>query len=143
MPAWFGNEHHPQHENPVVGTAQVLLTCGDLVRLDSELALRAARWLMTAQHSNGGWGPPAHRLDYSGTYKDGFRAWRANDELAKFCSIEETALPFPLCCLWPKPPRCFLVQFASGLAWLAGAVEQDTHRQGGGHRFLFRQIVVS
>ena len=140
VPLWFGNEHHPQHENPVVGTAQVLLTCAELVRLDCELALGAARWLMTAQHSNGGWGPPRAPLDYSGTYKDGFRAWRANDELAKFCSIEETALAVSALLPLAETSPLFSRAVANGLTWLAGAVEQDAHRQGAVIGFSFAKL---
>ena len=129
-----------EHENPVVGTAQVLLTCADLVRLDSELALRAARWLMTAQHPNGGWGPPRAPLDYSGTDKDGFRAWRANDELAKYCSIEETALAVSALLPLAETSPSFSRAVANGLTWLAGAVEQDAHRQGAVIGFSFAKM---
>jgi squalene-hopene/tetraprenyl-beta-curcumene cyclase len=140
VPLWFGNEHHQRNENPVVGTAQVLLSCADLFRLDSELALRAARWLVSAQHSNGGWGPPRAPLDYSGTYKDGFRAWRANDELAKFCSTEETALAVSALLPLAESSPSFSRAVANGLAWLAGAVEQDAHRQGSVIGFSFTKL---
>jgi squalene-hopene/tetraprenyl-beta-curcumene cyclase len=140
VPLWFGNEHHPRSENPVIGTAEVLLTCFDLMRLDSELAGRAARWLVTAQHSNGGWGPPRAPLDYSGAYKDGFRAWRANDELAKFCSIEETALAVSALLPLAETSQSFSRAVANGLTWLAGAVEQDAHRQGAVLGFSFAKL---
>jgi squalene-hopene/tetraprenyl-beta-curcumene cyclase len=140
VPMWFGNEHHPRSENPVFGTAEVLITCSDLMRLDSELAARAARWLVTSQHSNGGWGPPRAPLDYSGAYKDGFRAWRANDELAKFCSIEETALAVSALLPLAETSQSFSRAVANGLTWLAGAVEQDVHRQGTVIGFSFAKL---
>jgi squalene-hopene/tetraprenyl-beta-curcumene cyclase len=130
VPLWFGNEHHPHAENPVVGTAMVLIMCCDLMRLESNMAQRAARWLASAQHANGGWGPPRAPLDYSGAYKDGFRAWRANDALVKFCSVEETALAtFALLPLVESSPS-FSRAVSQGLGWLATSVEQDAHRRG-------------
>jgi len=130
IPLWFGNEHHRDGHNPVYGTAQVLLSSAELGRLDSDMALRAARWLISAQHANGGWGPPRAPRDYSGAEKDGFRAWRGNEALAKFCSVEETALAvsalMPLAATNQAVPRAL----SGGLTWLAAAVEQDTHRQG-------------
>lgn len=127
---WFGNQYHPHQENPVVATAQVLLTCADLGQLNTEMAARAAHWLSTAQHATGGWGPPRAPLDYSGTYKVGNRAWRSNDELAKYCSVEETALAldalFPFVDSSPSLGRAA----AKGLDWLTQAIEQDAHRSG-------------
>jgi squalene-hopene/tetraprenyl-beta-curcumene cyclase len=130
VPLWFGNEYQENGSNPVYGTAQVVLTCADLGRLDSEMALRAVRWLISAQHAGGGWGPPRAPLDYSSAEKDGFRAWRANESLAKFASVEETALAasalLPLSTTHHAAGRAV----SSGLTWLAAAVEQDAHRQG-------------
>jgi squalene-hopene/tetraprenyl-beta-curcumene cyclase len=129
IPLWFGNEHHPNRENPVYGTAQVLVACCELLRLDSDLALRASRWLVTAQHASGGWGPPRAPLDYSGAYKDGFRAWRANETLARFCSVEETALAVAALLPLAETNHSLARAVSNGLTWLSGAVEQDAHRQ--------------
>jgi hypothetical protein len=92
---------------------------------------------VTAQHSTGGWGPPRAPLDYSGAYKDGFRAWRANDELAKYCSVEETALAVSALLPLAETSQAFSRAVANGLTWLAGAVEQDAHRQGAAIGFSF------
>jgi squalene-hopene/tetraprenyl-beta-curcumene cyclase len=139
-PQWFGNEHHSHGENPVYGTALVLTACAELHRLESDLAERASRWLPTAQHANGGWGPPRAPLDYSGADKDGFRAWRANDALAKFCSVEETALA--VAALLPLADTSALISraVANGLEWLTRAVEQDAHRQGAVLGFYFSKL---
>jgi squalene-hopene/tetraprenyl-beta-curcumene cyclase len=130
IPLWFGNEHHAMGINPVYGTAQVLMACAELGRLDTEMVSRAAGWLVSAQHAGGGWGPPRAPLDYSNTEKDGFRAWRANESLAKFSTVEETGLA--VAALLPMATTNHAVGRAvsSGLAWLATAVEQDAHRQG-------------
>jgi squalene-hopene/tetraprenyl-beta-curcumene cyclase len=58
-PLWFGNEHTDDEENPVHGTAMVLLGLTHLVRssmLRTELMRRAAGFLLGAQQPNGGWG---------------------------------------------------------------------------------------
>jgi squalene-hopene/tetraprenyl-beta-curcumene cyclase len=136
---WFGNEHHPHGENPVIGTAQVLLACEELCRLESDVALAAARWLHTAQHSSGGWGPPRAPLDYSGD-DDGFRAWRANDALARFCSVEETALAVQALMPFAESSQATARAVANGLEWLTRAVEQDAQRHGAVVGFYFNRL---
>jgi squalene-hopene/tetraprenyl-beta-curcumene cyclase len=66
VPLWFGNQSAPNQENPVYGTAKVLTALHqsfDRLRtpLPSEFAYmpmleKAARWLLSAQNSDGGWG---------------------------------------------------------------------------------------
>ena len=56
VPLWFGNQHAPEHENPVYGTARVLLAYRHLGREDCEPALRGLRFLLGAQNADGGWG---------------------------------------------------------------------------------------
>ncbi|MFM7107868.1 MAG: prenyltransferase/squalene oxidase repeat-containing protein [Planctomycetaceae bacterium] len=46
-PLWFGNEHHPAQENPVYGTARVVLATHDP---------RGVAWLMQSMHDDGGVG---------------------------------------------------------------------------------------
>jgi squalene-hopene/tetraprenyl-beta-curcumene cyclase len=47
VPLWFGNEHHAAQENPVYGTAKVVLATGDG---------RGAEWLSRAMRADGGVG---------------------------------------------------------------------------------------
>ncbi len=55
VPLWFGNEHAPQHENPVYGTAQALLGTGQEAALHG---IRTNGWsfLRRQQNADGGWG---------------------------------------------------------------------------------------
>ncbi|CAN5889431.1 prenyltransferase/squalene oxidase repeat-containing protein [soil metagenome] len=58
IPLWFGNEHTIHEDNPVHGTAMVLL---GLAATDGESAMRSARdrgleFLKRTQHPSGGWG---------------------------------------------------------------------------------------
>lgn len=126
----FGNEHHPDGQNMVYGTARVLEMCAQLDLLTTEMTRRAARWLLTAQHACGGWGPPRTPLDYSGTYKkNGSQSWRANPALEKFCSIEETALAVDALLPLATTDEAYSRAAQQGLQWLVNAVEQDRHRQ--------------
>lgn len=59
VPLWFGNEHAPDEENPVYGTAIVLKYLSALPQ-DTFPALRgilpkAAGYLLHSQHATGGW----------------------------------------------------------------------------------------
>ncbi|MBN2269113.1 MAG: hypothetical protein JXN61_00770, partial [Sedimentisphaerales bacterium] len=60
VPLWFGNQHAPNQENPVYGTARVVLGLLRLARhfasAHAEMLTRAAKWLLSAQNSDGGWG---------------------------------------------------------------------------------------
>jgi squalene-hopene/tetraprenyl-beta-curcumene cyclase len=56
LPLWFGNQHSPNDENPVYGTARVLTAYRDLELRDSEAAQRGYRWLIACQCEDGGWG---------------------------------------------------------------------------------------
>jgi squalene-hopene/tetraprenyl-beta-curcumene cyclase len=103
------------------------------------MAIQAARWLHTAQHSSGGWGPPRAPLDYSGE-DDGFRAWRANDALAKFCSVEETALAVQALLPFAQSSPASARAVGNGVEWLARAVEQDAHRHGAVVGFYFTRL---
>ena len=129
IPLWFGNEHQPGDRNPIYGTAQVLIACAEMKRLDSEMARGAVDWLLSAQHSTGGWGPPRAPRDYSGAEKDGFRAWRANEAMAKLCSVEETGLAITALLPLVDSSQGAFRAVSAGLTWLATAVEQDAHRR--------------
>jgi squalene-hopene/tetraprenyl-beta-curcumene cyclase len=57
---WFGNQRAPGEENLAYGTARVLQAFCALNRLESDPARRGIRWLLDAQHANGGWGGAPH-----------------------------------------------------------------------------------
>jgi squalene-hopene/tetraprenyl-beta-curcumene cyclase len=129
VPVLFGNEIQPGERNPVYGTAQVLIAAAMLGQLESDVMGRAVRWLLSAQHSGGGWGPPRAPLDYSGAEPDGFRAWRANQSMAKLCSVEETGLAVTALLPLADSSESCSKAVSEGLKWLVNAVEQDAHRR--------------
>jgi squalene-hopene/tetraprenyl-beta-curcumene cyclase len=129
VPLWFGNELQPDDENPVLGAADVLVLCSELNQLESETATTAIQWLVSAQHSTGGWGPPRTPIHYSNAEGDGFNARRTNEVMAKFCTVEETAAA--VAALLPVADTSSAVSKAVslGLTWLINAVERDAHRR--------------
>jgi squalene-hopene/tetraprenyl-beta-curcumene cyclase len=128
IPMWFGNEHQPNQINPVYGTSQVLFAAAELERLESNVTQRAARWLIAAQHANGGWGPPRAAIDYSDG-EDLMQARRANEALSRFCTIEETSLATSALVPFAETNPSVAQTVSRGYAWLASAVEQDAHRR--------------
>lgn len=60
VPLWFGNENGHDDENPVYGTAQVLIALNELGRSGPDIPQRvlpsALKFLVNAQHTAGGWG---------------------------------------------------------------------------------------
>ena len=93
------------------------------------MAQRAVRWLVAAQHANGGWGPPRAPVDYSGAEKDGLQAWRANESMARLCSVEETSLAVSALVALADSNQAISQAVSRGLTWLINAVEQDGHRR--------------
>ncbi len=58
-PLWFGNQWDANEENPVYGTCRVMAALQELrlSRYDTRpMAARAAKWLVSAQNDDGGWG---------------------------------------------------------------------------------------
>jgi len=63
VPLWFGNQHEPQEENPVFGTARVLKGLAALKGTSATtarpIAGRARAYLLAVQNPDGGWGGAA------------------------------------------------------------------------------------
>ncbi|MFM7055638.1 MAG: prenyltransferase/squalene oxidase repeat-containing protein [Planctomycetota bacterium] len=55
LPLWFGNQHHPNDENPLYGTTRVLRALTVTGQSHSPAALRATQWLLNSQHADGSW----------------------------------------------------------------------------------------
>jgi squalene-hopene/tetraprenyl-beta-curcumene cyclase len=60
VPLWFGNEHVPGDENPLYGTAHVVVALRELSESGMLPALgpatRGAEWIASSQNDDGGWG---------------------------------------------------------------------------------------
>jgi squalene-hopene/tetraprenyl-beta-curcumene cyclase len=125
VPLWFGNQDHPQEENPVYGTARVLLAYGELRLAACDAARRGAAWLASVQHADGGWGGGLNQ-----------------DQVARRAmtsSVEETSLALEAAlAMGASSPLEPAVN--AGLAWLADAVLSDRHRETTPIGFYFAKL---
>lgn len=110
LPLWFGNQDDPNEENPVYGTARVLLAYRDLERMASEPARRGMAWLVSQQRPDGGWG-----------------------------SVEETAVAVEALLAAPGGEGVGPAT-EEGMAWLVRAVEAGRHREASPIGFYFAKL---
>ena len=163
-PLWFGNQDHPDEDNPVYGTAKVLMAYRDLDLLETSEAQRGLKWLRENQNADGGWGSGvwnkwAAPSDYVGQVSnlsspagnpksdipnpqsrqtDESRQ-RGMSALPLTSSVEETALAVEA--LLPVASREEYRQAVErGLAWLVTAVERGDHRSAAPIGFYFAKL---
>jgi squalene-hopene/tetraprenyl-beta-curcumene cyclase len=119
VPLWFGNQYDPAEENPVYGTARVLLAYRDVGRIDDPAAQRGLTWLAAVQRSDGGWGTAGRVEGVS--------------------SVEETAVAMEALLAGRRVPS---LQPAAekGLRWLVEAVEQNRHQSATPIGFYFARL---
>jgi len=110
-PLWFGNQDHPQEDNPVYGTSKVLLAYRDLQRMNSAPATRGVKWLVDHQNAEGTWGS----------------------------SIEETALALEALLAAERSPKV-QSSIDRGLLWLVECVEQNQHTRSSPIGFYFAKL---
>jgi squalene-hopene/tetraprenyl-beta-curcumene cyclase len=155
LPLWFGNQDHPREENPVYGTAKVLLAYRDLGLMASQPARRGREWLISAQNPDGGWG--------------GGRSQDSNGGTTIISSVEETALAIEALLADQNPITAtsspasnpskapangvnpndenrpfegmvFRDELVRGLNWLIAAVEGNRFRQPSPIGFYFAKL---
>jgi squalene-hopene/tetraprenyl-beta-curcumene cyclase len=56
LPLWFGNQHNSNDDNPVYGTAKVVVGLADILDTSDVLLRKGVNWLVNAQLADGGWG---------------------------------------------------------------------------------------
>jgi squalene-hopene/tetraprenyl-beta-curcumene cyclase len=122
VPLWFGNQDDPREENPVYGTARVLLAYRDLGLLDSPAARRGREWLQRTQNADGGWGS----------------AGRTDPHRDVTSSVEETALAVEALLGASRGPGPSATR--QGLDWLVRAVEDGRHKQAAPIGFYFARL---
>jgi squalene-hopene/tetraprenyl-beta-curcumene cyclase len=117
LPLWFGNEHAPDDENPLYGTAKVAIALRELRNRDfippNGMFERALRWLVERQDVSGGW---------SGA-KDGP------------VTVEETALAVEA-----LAGTEYVNATDRGAAWLTEQIEAGTWREPAPIGFYFAKL---
>ncbi|MBA61622.1 MAG: squalene--hopene cyclase [Planctomycetaceae bacterium] len=129
-PLWFGNQDHPLEENPVYGTAKVLLAYKSWERLDSKAAVRGFDWLAKHQNNDGGWG--------SGVAHQRLENGRIRNQQAG-SSVEETALAIEAL-LHSANIEHHTGVVEKGLAWLINRVETDRYLDCSPIGFYFAKL---
>jgi squalene-hopene/tetraprenyl-beta-curcumene cyclase len=124
-PLWFGSQHHPREENPIYGTARVLLAYSDLGRRDDPAARRGLAWLAAQQRPDGAFGT------------DG--AWGTDGGRENRPSVEETALAVEAM-LAVGDDSAYDHHVERGLAWLTDAVDSGRFREGSPIGFYFAKL---
>ena len=149
-PLWFGNQDHPDEDNPVYGTAKVLMAYRDLELLETQEAQRGLKWLRENQNADGGWGSgvwnkkavpsdQAEAKTVTRSVSEG-RSWQTGmSALPMTSSVEETALAVEA--LLPVAGREEYRQAVEqGLQWLVTAVERGDHRNAAPIGFYFAKL---
>lgn len=124
LPLWFGNQDNQGEENPIYGTAKVLMAYRDLELTETNPARRGFEWLMKSQNHDGGWG--------------GGPSIEARRGKGRVSSVEETALAVEA--LLAAPDDRFQPAVTKGLAWLIDAVESDAHLESSPIGFYFAKL---
>ena len=124
-PLWFGNQHHADEENPVYGTAKVLLAYADYGLIEEEAARRGIAYFSAVQNADGGWGGGPDEAGASSDYR--------------VSGLEETALALDsLFSLGSSVTAQGVV--AKGLRWIVSAVDENRHREPTPIGFYFAKL---
>jgi squalene-hopene/tetraprenyl-beta-curcumene cyclase len=124
-PLWFGNQHHPREENPVYGTARVLLAYRDLGRLDDAPARRGMAWLGASRCPEGSWGGNADT--------------QGNGQPGGHPTVEETAVALEAL-LADGPEHWDPAAVEQGVGWLSRAVVERRYRETAPIGFYFARL---
>ncbi|MEX2186963.1 MAG: prenyltransferase/squalene oxidase repeat-containing protein [Pirellulales bacterium] len=124
-PLWFGNQDHADEENPIYGTAKVLLAYRDLRLMDAPAPRRAVAFLLGCQNADGGWGGPGMASE--------------NARRTAESTVEETALAVEAL-LAADAAEETQVATNKGLTWLIQCVARGGHTRASPIGFYFARL---
>lgn len=123
LPLWFGNQDHPEENNPVYGTAKVLLVYADLSIVDDLAAQAGVKYLTDHQNKDGGWGG-GPSVAYKGELATAEGREPVNRDSKPICSsIEETSLALEAL-LQCGGVRMHTPTIMRGFEWLIARIQQ-------------------
>ena len=125
VPLWFGNQYRDDEENPVYGTARVLLAYRDLGQIGKEPARHGLAWLASSRCPDGGWGGAAGSS--SDTVEPGPP------------TVEETAVAMEALLADHANPS-LRSALEDAVHWLTAAVEEGRHREAAPIGFYFAKL---
>ena len=131
LPLWFGNQDHANEDNPIYGTAKVLLAYSELSLVSDPVAQAGIDFLRLSQNSDGGWGGGAS-VPYKSTDKgdaahdSGSGTHGSSKEqrgIQAGSSIEETALALEALIQCGGVTMC-TPTIMRGLDWLTAEIKR-------------------
>ena len=146
LPLWFGNQHGDDDENPLYGTARVLLAYRDLGRMNDRQAQLAVDYLLSKQNADGGWGGVG--LGMLADRSRGERQTSTEASLspsplapdpAPLSSVEETAVVVEALCAVGNRAEV-RKSLEHGVAWLIEGVESGRFRDASPIGFYFAKL---
>ncbi|MCE3015172.1 MAG: prenyltransferase/squalene oxidase repeat-containing protein [Pirellula sp.] len=130
LPLWFGNQDRAEEDNPIYGTARVLLAYGDCGLVDDDCAKRAIAFLQESQREAGGWGGGT-----SIQYAESMDSLRSNEGSA---TMEETAVALEaMIACGGTDSRESIEQ---GIDWLCKAMDRQYFRTSQPIGFYFAKL---
>lgn len=119
LPLWFGNQDQTDDENPVYGTAKVLLAYAACGIVENVAAQRGIGYLLATQNSDGGWGggPAVH-------YGNADNSRDLNSLSNRTSTLEETALALEAL-LECGGGNHYQASIMRGLKWLAERIDEN------------------
>jgi squalene-hopene/tetraprenyl-beta-curcumene cyclase len=131
-PLWFGNQDHPDEDNPIYGTSKVLLAYRDTNRMAHAPAVRGLEWLARQQNADGSFGSVGCAVRTN----PGLEMVRTADPTG---SVEETALAVEGLLSCPDRDK-YAAAVDRGLGWLVERVERDEHKESSPIGFYFAKL---